>query len=187
MMNRKIYTIILCTFFGIFLLIPLATAQSSKVITLTDGSIIKGNIVAFEKGSYIVQSTKMGQISIKDSDIISIVAANAPQQQFQNQFSSSPLTGLSNQMGQMEQLGQGGQMNQLMQRVIMDADIMEAFMKIMEDPEIRTLFTDQQLLNKILSFDLDAINNDKRLQGIMQNPKMQEFMETVNQKLNLSP
>ena len=54
---------------------------------------------------------------------------------------------------------------------------------IVSDEEVRSLLSDPELLNDVLSYDPEKIQQNDNVQELMQNKKMQELMEKIYQKM----
>ena len=60
--------------FLLTLILP-AMAGGLKVITLKDGSSINGHIVGISNGRYVVENPSVGEVSIKEDDVVTISSA----------------------------------------------------------------------------------------------------------------
>jgi hypothetical protein len=51
------------------------------------------------------------------------------------------------------------------------------------DEEIKALLSDPKLLEDALSFDQDKLQQNKTVQDLMKNPKMQDLMNKIQQQI----
>jgi len=54
---------------------------------------------------------------------------------------------------------------------------------IINDEEIQAMLSDPQLLNDVLSYDPEKIQQNDNAQGLMQNEKIQKLMDKIRQKI----
>ncbi len=55
-------------------------AQAAKVLTLKDGSVIKGEVLRLEDHVYTVETPNLGKVQIPEADILTIAAEQSPTQ-----------------------------------------------------------------------------------------------------------
>ncbi len=150
----------------------LALAQSTKTITLKDGSVIKGTVVQFQNNVYTVKTPGLGQVDIPDSQIVSLTSlGEAPAN---NQPTSSP-SGNPPLMAQVQQMQNS---------LLSDPKILDEIKKLIENKEIMTLLADQNFVNDVLSYDPKRIEANQKTKELIQNPQIQNIMKQINQKMS---
>jgi len=151
------------------LMLPvLLLADDSQIITLKDGSQIRGEITSFASGVYTVNTPALGYIKISSSQVANIANNKiAP-----GQNSTGTLQASSN-----EDINQRVQTTQT--QVMNDPRMMSEITDMMKDPEIVQLLSDPDLAKKFMSRDVKAIQNDPKAQKLMNNPKIQAIMEQL--------
>ncbi len=160
----------LVLFLSILSVSSLAFAQSTeKTVVLKDGSVIKGNVVKMENGVYTVSSEHLGNIEIKDSDILGIQTANAAPVVIDN----AAATNLS-QTGNIK-----GQVNALQNSIMGDPAMMQDIAKLLEDPSIMALLQDQSFVSDVMSMDQNKLQNNPKINQMMSNPKVRELIEKI--------
>ena len=149
------------------ILITLAQAQSSKMITLKDGSILKGSVAAFENNVYTIETPNLGQLQIPDSEIITISDESAVPSQ-----NTNPSAG-----------GLQSEVQALQGTLLSDPEILNDMQKLMEDESIRAILADPNFVQDIMSYDPSRIENNSQTQKLMENPEMKALMEKIQSKM----
>ncbi|OGX29793.1 MAG: hypothetical protein A2705_01455 [Omnitrophica WOR_2 bacterium RIFCSPHIGHO2_01_FULL_52_10] len=145
-----------------------AHAQAAKVITLKDGSVIKGNVLQLTDGIYTLETDNLGKVNVAESEIVSIAAESTPALQATGDTASAALK---------------GQAQEIQTNLLSDPSIMAEIQNIMQDPEIRGVLSDPAFMNAIMSYDPKQIQQSEKTQYLLQNPKFQSLMEKIQQKL----
>ena len=148
-----------------------AHAQSAKVITLKDGSVIKGNVLQLADGVYTLETGNLGKVNVAESEIVSIAVESAP---------AAP------NMGDTASASFKGQAQEIQTGLLSDPEVMVEIQNIMQDPEIRGVLSDPAFMNAIMSYDPNQIQQNEKTQYLLQNPKFQSLMEKIRQKLPAS-
>lgn len=160
--------------FRLFLIITAANlalcahAQSAKIITLKDGSVIKGNVLQLADGVYTLETGNLGKVTVAESEIISITAEPAPVPPDTGNTGSASLK---------------GQVQEMQTSLLSDPEVMTEIQNIMQDPEIRGVLSDPAFMNAIMSYDPNQIKQNEKTQYLLQNPKFQSLMEKIQKKL----
>ena len=148
-------------------------AESTKIITLKDGSVLNGKVIEFSNGIYTFETSNLGDINIAEADVLSI--------------SSPEAYGLSTQQTTINKESQKAQLkNQVQQMqgtILADQDIKSEIEKIAEDEEIKAMLSDPNLLKDVMSFDQEKIQQSDAVQKLMKNPKIQQLMIDIQQKM----
>lgn len=161
--------------FRLFLVITAANfalcahAQATKIITLKDGSVIKGEVTQLSDGVYTLKTPNLGDIRVPEAEVVSLVAEGAAQ------------TAQSTQNESIKDQAQGIQAS-----LLSDPEIMTEIQNIMQDPEIRGVLSDPAFMNAIFSYNPDQIRQNEKTQNLLQNPKFRSLIEKVRKKLPAS-
>jgi len=154
-----------------------AHARDKKVIKLTDGSILKGKVIELKDEIYTIEiltewqndsGKPVAPLKIPASSVESITAFLPPQ----NTQSS-------------ENADLQGQAFELKDKIMGDTGIMGGVNQLAEQEEIKQLLSDPQLLNDVMSMDPEKIQNNEKIQELMNNPEMQKLMLQIQQKYPL--
>ena len=151
----------------LFNITTLSYAQESKVITLKDGSILKGKVLELTDGIYTLETENLGNITILEANILSIAAPSAARPASEENNS----TELKKQVEQMQGT------------IMADEELMMGIQGLTEDEEIKAILSDPNLITDVMSFDQDKIEQNTNIQNLMNNPKMQQLMNQVQQKV----
>jgi hypothetical protein len=140
-------------------------AQTTKVITLKDGSSLKGKVLQLSNGTYTVETSNLGRLNIPESDVLSI----------------TPLEndGTSNQ----QKTQMKNQVQAIQGSILSDPALMMELQDIVSDEEVQAMLSDPQLLNDVLSYDQQKIQENDNVQDLMQNEKIQNLMKKIYQKM----
>ena len=60
---------------------------------------------------------------------------------------------------------------------------MAEILTILQDPEIVNLLQDKSVMQDVMSMNPTSIQNNSSIQALMQNPKMQNILDKLNQKM----
>jgi len=145
---------------------------SMKIIKLKDGSVLKGKVLQLSDGVYTFETSNLGEVDIEESDILSITSSEL----------SGPSSGGSITTSDMQKRELQKQVQQIKGTILADKEILTEIQNMVEDESIKTLLSDPKLLKDIMSFDQQKIEQNINVQELMDNPKMQELMEKIQQK-----
>ncbi|MBU0468158.1 MAG: hypothetical protein KKD07_08875 [Candidatus Omnitrophica bacterium] len=166
---------VLTVFLACLLFTSIVHAQTSqKIITLKDGSIIKGTVVSVENQKYIIDTNNLGKIEVADTDIVSIVSPGTGQVPA-NQNALGNLGGLGN-------LGMSGQMQQMQNSLMSDPNMMAEMQAMLQDEEIMALISDPNIMKDLMSNDPSVIQNNPKIMQLMNNPQMQALVQMMMNK-----
>ncbi len=143
-------------------------AQSAQVITLKDGSVIKGSVLQLTDGIYTLETGNLGKITVAESEIINITAEPSP---------------APTDMGDTANASLKGQVQQVQTNLLSDPEVMTDIQSIMQDPEIRGVLSDPAFMQAIMSYNPGQIQQNEKTQYLLQNPKFQSLMEKIRQKI----
>jgi len=152
-------------------------ADSTKIITLKDGSQLAGEITSVQNEVYSVQTKNLGLLQINGANIASITTPSldtdlpAPVFPIQPESSSSDAGQFKNQVQQLQ--------GQFLTNPSFIADIQS----ITQDKEIMQLLSDPELLGIVSSYNPEKIKNDPKIQQLLQNPKIKKLIEKMQQQV----
>jgi len=168
--------ILFCSAFFIIIHVVPAHSQSLKTITLKDGTVLKGKIVELKNEVYTIETSHLGTISVKDSEILEISSAEA------KKLKESSLPALKNASQMNPQLM--NDVAQLQETLIQDPNFMVNINNLVEDEEMMQILMDPNLMSALMSQDPNVLENDARLKKILDNPHMMKIIGQI-QKQNL--
>lgn len=137
-------------------------AQSVRVITLKDGSVIKGEILRLEDHAYTVETPNLGKVQIPEADILTIASEQPATQPPASQFESRT--------------------NQMQADILSDPALLSDVQAMMQDQETMAIFSDPKLMEDIMSRDPAKIESNPKVQTLLQNPHMQALIQKIQAK-----
>lgn len=157
-----------------FLLISSAAfAGPIKEIQLSDGSVIKGEIVSFADGVYHIKSDALGTFYLDDARVRSITTlVEIPPKEMANIASSE--TVYSNGIN-LE-----GQTGAVAGQILSDPETWRLIQKLQSDPSMLQILEDQELMRAIDQQDFSRLMSDPKFQELLRNETLGEILERTN-------
>ncbi len=154
-----------------------AFAEDLKRITLKDGSVIRGELISFDKGLYTVKTENLGQLLLSEANVVSVVNESlAPQAQAVPQAPNVPQQAAASG-------GFSSQVSAVQNQIMSNPQTMQAIAMMAEDPEIMAMMSDpafvQQLTAALSGNNLEGVAKDPRVLKLMANPKMQALIQQI--------
>ena len=143
----------------------LASADQ-KLIKLTDGTEIVGEIISMQNGSYTIRSNSLGTLTVSDrqvQQISSLVSGPA----------SSPVdTGKS--------ALQNGQVQAIQQQLTSDSSMVQRILALQSSPEMQAVLSDPEVMAAVQRLDFEALQNHPKIKRLMSNQKIQAITKGAN-------
>jgi hypothetical protein len=172
-MNKLIITlIVLFLSFGA----TVFADQGDQVITLKDGSQIKGQLAGIDNGIYTVKTPIIGDVHVAASDVASITNASAAPGTVQpmNDASTVPASPSSGTTPNMDQ-----QIAASQKQLMSNPESMATLQEMMQDPDIIQALQDPAVVQAVTSHDYQAVQSNPKIQALMENPKMQALLQKL--------
>jgi len=144
---------------------PVLAAQLRQ-LRLADGSVISGEIESIHDGIYTVTSPSLGTITVKDSEIRSIETPSGSPDQ-------------TDAMANAPSAASNPQVDAAQRRILGDDALMSLVSALENDPQLQDVLQDPAIMDAIRAGNLDALEQNAKVQRLMDNPKIQE----INKKL----
>jgi hypothetical protein len=162
----------ICLFIVLFLSTSLlALAEDSpQIITLKDGSQIKGVLAGIENGVYTVKTPIIGDVHVAANDVASITTGNTPAATLPSN-NALPLKASGSSLDQQIAASQ--------QQLMADPQNMQILQQMIEDPEIAKALQDPTLVQAVTSHDYQAVQSNPQVQKLMSNPNMQALIKKL--------
>ncbi len=150
--------------------------QPQQVITLKDGSQIKGDVSGIENGVYTIKIPVIGNVHVAASDVASITNATGN--------GTPPVTALpTNNTNYPPASGSAPNMDQQIaasqQKLMSNPQAMAELEQIAQDPDIMKALSDPTLVQAVTSHDYQAVQSNPKVQELMSNPKMQALLQKL--------
>ena len=154
-------------------------ADGTKIFSLNDGSIIKGQLVSFGQGVYEVQTANLGSIRLNEQDVTSIVqegfVAATPV------VRSAAATGAAFPQGLSPELSQ--KMSAMQNQLLADPAMMQQVNQLAGDQDLVKILSDpafmQSLMDAVASGNAQSVEQDPKFQKILGNPTMRGLVEQM--------
>ena len=175
---------LLLTFLFLILSSRFSFAEN-KTFSLKDGSTVKGTLISFQSGMFTIQTENLGQLQIKEEDVLSVNAAGVVP------AAAQPLSAGSNPLGAMAGMGGSGGMSPMLQQqvnnvqgqIMANPELFSMIEQMAQDPELVQIISDpafmQQMMQAVSTNDTERLKNDPKIQKIMSNPSMQKLIEQM--------
>jgi len=139
-----------------------------RAIELVDGSLIVGEIISADHGTYAVKTKTFGTVTLKDFDIRAITSGDAAER---HELSSEPM--FSKQDAQT--------LETLQQRILANPDIANSLNALKDDPEMQQVLRDPKIMEAIQKGDLEYLKANPRIVDLMRNPTVQYLYKKLEQ------
>ncbi len=147
-------------FFIAVSLLTTAAVQAGPMqdIELSDGSVVRAEVVSMDNGSYVLRSETLGRIEMPAAKIRSISSGKAPAQA----SSLSPNT---------------VQIDGIRKSIINDPEAMNKIQSLQGDPVVQNILNDADTMRAISAGDLGTLMNDPKIKALMQHSTVQELTQ----------
>ena len=139
-----------------------AYAGEMKIIELTDGSVVTGEVLSLTNGTYTIQTETMGTLSVPDGKIKAIRCKGAG-----SGASSEPAA------------ANAGEIQSLTTKMMADQNIMSMIESLKDDPEFAAILQDPAIMNAIQNNDIAALTSNPKFMKIMNNATVQNIQKKV--------
>ncbi|MGM0598549.1 MAG: hypothetical protein ACQETH_01915 [Candidatus Rifleibacteriota bacterium] len=186
----KIKLFLVLIFFG-FLAAGYAAEQMQQ-ITLNDSSTIIGKVVEMKNGVYVVKSPTLGEIRLKQSNIIAIQAVDSQGSPNSSKNSNiqirdgsqnriSPARQKYNQkMRNSDNSGQQtpaqDQINSRVRSMTADGDFLNSLMDLSQNQKVMEVMSDPDIMDAISRNDYEYLMNSPKMQELMNSSEIQNLL-----------
>jgi hypothetical protein len=150
--------------------------QDEQVITLKDGSQIKGVLAGVDNGVYTVKTPIIGDVHVAASDVSSITngAGNGTAAAA---ATAAPVAPVASDPGTAPNLD--AEIAASQKKLMSNPQSMATLQEMAQDPDIMKALSDPDLVQAITSHDYQAVQNNPKIQELMNNPKMQALLQKL--------
>ena len=134
-----------------------ASAGPAQDIALTDGSIVRAEVISLDRGIYTLHSDTLGQIQIPATKIKSIAA----RERASTAGAPAP-SGRANIDDVRESLAQ-------------DPQTMDKIQTLQHDPLVKDILNDEATMRAINAGDLGTLMNDPKIKALMEHSTVREI------------
>ena len=157
-MNKLIFC-----FIFIFGLTLSAYCEQASRIELNDGSVIEGEVLSLDNGTYTLNSGSLGKVKIEASKIKRIETKT------QNQSSAEKQIILTN-----PDLLKSG-VSKVQQQIANNPEIMQTVNDLANDSDFQEAMKDPELVKAAKAQDINALMQNEKFMNLIKNPKVKEI------------
>ena len=169
----KKYTIILAVLITALFLSKNVLAKERTII-LEDGTTLKGEIVGIKGGRYVIRTSSLGEVKIRESDIQTITTKeNIQKPANTNSMGTFPNGSILNNPKMQ------GQINQMQNMILNNESLMNDVSGLLNNEEIMSVLSNPNLINQLKTSNMTDIENNPGMKKLMNNPQMKEFIEKI--------
>lgn len=141
---------------------PNVLADDSR-FELSDGSVLRGEVVGFANGRYRIESATLGKVWVPQSRIRSIhPCADC------DPGSPSVAPAIPDYRTRIDDI---------QRRLVADGKVIESISTLQNDPAIRAVLEDPELMRRILSGDIEGLRTDPKIGTLMQHPEIRALID----------
>lgn len=162
--------VFIATVFAGLLLGQPVFADSTRIIELIDGTQIRGEVLSFDSGVYVIRSDSLGRMNLSDGKIRAI-------------RSTSPQSG-DHVPQQVSPTGSADprRLSAIENRILNDPNMLAMVMTLQQDPQVMTILSDPELMRAIAAGDLQALQNNPKILALEQNPTIRQLLQLVGRR-----
>jgi len=147
--------IILLSFSLLFLLlVQNVVAGDIRVIELTDGSIITGEVSSLNNGVYIIKSDSLGTIKLEESKIRAISSKSSDTKAASLQTTKS-----------------------LQEKMLSDKEIIGLIQSLQNDPDFKQVLEDPVIMKAVNEGDISALTANPQFMKLLNNATVKEIQQ----------
>lgn len=132
---------------------------ATPVIELSDGSRVRGEILALENGVYTVQSAHLGRIEIRQQDVRRIDYEDSA--------------------GGATTEAQKARIQALQRDLAADGEIFALIQRLQSDPQLQEILADPEIMRAVAAGDLAALSENPKFMQLMNNPNIRAITSKV--------
>ena len=136
-------------------------AGEEKIIELSDGSVVTGEVLSLSNGIYTVKSPALGTLKLEESKVRTIRQRTAQQ-------GSGPAASAS-----------GAELTSIQGKMMSDKEIMGMVQSLQNDPEFLKILEDPEIMKAVNAGDVSKLAADPRFIKLMENPTVREIGKKV--------
>jgi hypothetical protein len=137
-----------------FLGTPSGYAQE-KIISLRDGTLMKGKVLSKEGNIYRIETQVLGVVAVKESDVVMI----------QDPSSQAPAPTSQTEVYE--------------KKILENSGTIATIQDLSQNKEVMDIFSDPELKSAILRKDYEYLKNNPKFLKFTQNPSVQKIVQDV--------
>ncbi|MCP4649982.1 MAG: hypothetical protein GY853_07895 [PVC group bacterium] len=167
----KIFIIIIALF---FIFMQQVNAGEVKEISLTDGSVIVGEVISVNNGVYTIRSGSVGDFEINESRIKSVRQPSRGAKKNVS-YSNDSSTNASVNASMMK-----AGANTLKQSMMSNAKVMELIVSLQNDQQFQEIMKDPEIMNAVNALDMKTLMANPKFMGLLDNSVVDQIGDELN-------
>ncbi len=147
---------VLGSFFLLVAFLAQAFAGEIKVFELNDGSVITGEVISTNNGTFTLKTESLGTIRIEASKIRAI--------------RTTETGGISEDTVQA-----------LQEKMIGNKEVLAMILSLQNDPSFQAVFQDPDIMRAVGEGDIDALLSNPKFLKLLENPAIQDIEEKMEE------
>lgn len=143
----------------------LSALAEQRLIELSDGSKIKGEIVSMTGDTWTIRTELLGEVTVDGSRIRGIGSLTSG--------TSAPPPAASGPSPQASTLGA------IRSSIASDAGLMASIMTLRSDPQVQAILSDPEVMAAIRNLDLEALQSNPKFKALMNNPEVRSITSNL--------
>ncbi len=133
-----------------------AFAGETKTFELLDGSIITGEIVSFNDGTFTVKSEILGTVRIDETKIQAI-------------------------RSRKKRRISGDEVQTLQEKMMGSEEIFAMILSLQNDPEFLEIIQDPEIMSAVESGDINALISNQKFLKLLENPAIKDIEKMIDE------
>lgn len=158
-------SIVISIIFSAVLLIAGVSAADSGVVTLTDGTVIRGEIISLNNGIYKIKTDSLGILEVDEKKIRSVNFA--------------PETPSGSHSGDTQSSDYASQLRALQSMMLNDEATADLVFSLQNDPDMQDVLNDPEIMEAINTGNFNYLFGNPKIQRLMDNANVQQIQRNI--------
>jgi hypothetical protein len=150
-------------------------AADERIIELTDGSVISGELKSLNQGVYTIQSGTLGTLQVEEAKIKIIrvkPADSTPVKPTARPLSSTPSSTPVH----------GAEMQAIQGLLLSQPGLLDKVMELQNDPSVQEILADPKVMGAVTSGDIDSLTANPQFMQLLENAKIKDITQDITDK-----
>ncbi len=182
--------------------LPATAAEQLMTVTLKDRSVLRGELVEFRNGVYLLKTETLGEVKIPADKVLSLKTGDEPSSEpgMQNDSRNAPsAAGKAKSRGPAIREGGGGEKappvqeesagpasdnlkeqqksaNAQVQSMLMDGSFMDNISNLGQNEAMQNVLQDPEIMEAIQRGDYDFLMNSDKMKNLIESSDMQNIL-----------
>lgn len=151
---------------AVFIAAALSASPSAlaapRYIELTDGSVIRGEVIEAGDGLYRIRTQSMGELTLKESEIRTIGTGEPGSRR--------------EAVGDTGGNGIGRETAAIQRKILNDPALLNSITALKDDPAVDSIVHDPEIMRAIQAGDLGSLQKNKKIEQLLESPAIREIV-----------